>query len=122
MARFPIILLWIILLSGCALQFSGQDNGPSTPRANAALQLTQEGIQHLNAGRPDNAIRSFEQAISLNPNYGQCYYYMAQAWLAKGVVSEAMQFNDLARDYLKDDAQWEDRVLEQTHRIERMSR
>lgn len=122
MARFSIILLWIIFFSGCASQFPVQDNSSSTPRTNAALQLTQEGIQYLNAGRPDNAIRSFEQAISLDPNYGQCYYYMAQAWLAKGVASEAMQFNDLARDYLKDDAQWEKRVFEQTHRIERMTR
>jgi Tfp pilus assembly protein PilF len=122
LARFAYILLSIILLSGCALQSTVQEKGPVAPRSSAALQLTQEGIQHLNAGRPDNAIRSFEQAISLDPNYGQCYYYMAQAWMAKGVVSEAMQFNDLARDYLKDQAQWEERVFEQTLRIERMSR
>jgi tetratricopeptide (TPR) repeat protein len=84
--------------------------------------LIQEGIGHLNAGKPDNAIRSFEQAIGLNPNNGQCYYYMAQAWLAKGAVSEAKQFNSLAGDYLQDDAQWEVRVREQFQRIESLSK
>lgn len=121
MSRFSILILSIIMLSGCA-NISQQDTRPSTPRESAALQLTQEGIRHLNAGKPDNAIRSFEQAIGLNPNDGQCYYYLAQAWLAKGVVPEAKEFNNLAQDYLRDDVHWEDRVLEQTQRIEQRSR
>ena len=121
MIRAIFVMLSIFMVAGCALQFSPQDSGPSTARESAAWQLTQEGIQHLNAGRPDNAIRSFEQAIGLNPNNGQCYYYMAQAWMAKGVISEARQFNGLARDYLKDDPGWEQRVLVQSSRIEQLS-
>ena len=120
MTRGSLIILSIMMLCGCALQF--QDNRPSTPRNSAAGQLAQEGIHHLSAGRPDNAIRSFEQAIGLNPNCGQCYYYMAQAWIAKGVPSEARQFNSLARDYLQDDPAWNDRVTTQAQRIERMPR
>ena len=121
MTRIPLILLSIILYCGCALQLPHRDSQPSTPRGSAALQLTREGIQHLNAGRPDYAISSLEQAIGLNPNSGQCYYYMAQAWLAKGVVSEARQFNSLARDYLQDDPAWEERVAMQAQRIDRLS-
>ncbi len=98
------------------------ETGPSTPRQSASFQLTREGIQHLNAGRPDNAIRSFEQAIGLNPNNGQCYYYMAQAWLAKGAAPQARQFNNLAQDYLAGDRQWEARVQKQTQQIERLSK
>jgi Tfp pilus assembly protein PilF len=120
LSRYSIIILSIIMLSGCAT-FSPPEIRPSTPRENASLQLTQEGIRHLNAGKPDHAIRSFEQAIGLNPNNGECYYYLAQAWLAKGVAPEAKQFNSLAQDYLRDDAQWENRVLEQTQRIEKLS-
>lgn len=108
------------MLSGCA-NLSQQEIRPATPRESASQQLTQEGIRHLNTGKPDNAIRSFEQAIGLNPNNGQCYFYLAQAWLAKGVVPEAKQFNSLARDYLHDDALWVDRVLEQTQLIEKLS-
>lgn len=122
MTRLAIVILSTIIISGCAFQLSQPDSGPSTPRESAAYQLTQEGIQHLNAGKPDYAIRSFEQAIGLNPNYGQCYYYMAQAWLAKGKVSEARQFNNLARNYLNDSPGWEDRLATQTLRIERLSR
>lgn len=122
MARAPIIILSIVMLCGCSLQFSRQGTQPSAPRNSAASQLTQEGIQHLNAGRSDNAIRSFEQAIGLNPNCGQCYYYMAQAWMAKGVISEARQFNSLARDYLQDDQAWKERVAQQAKQIERLSK
>ncbi len=120
MARGALIMLSIILLCGCALQL--RDNQPSTPRNSAAVQLAQEGIRHLSAGKPDNAIRSFEQAIGLNPNCGQCYYYMAQAWLDKGVASEARQFNNLAMDYLQDDPAWNKNVTAQAQRIEKMSR
>jgi Tfp pilus assembly protein PilF len=119
--RFFTIIFTIIMLAGCA-SLPQPEIQPLTPRESASLQLTQEGIGHLNAGNPDNAIRSFEQAIGLNPNNGQCYYYLAQAWLAKGVVPEAKQFNSLAQDYLHDDAQWQDRVFEQTQRIEELSK
>lgn len=120
MIRIAIILS-IIWLSGCALQTAAiVETAPSTPRQSASSQLTREGIQHLNAGRPDNAIRSFEQAIGLNPNNGRCYYYMAQAWLAKGAASQARQFNYLAQDYLAGDRQWEERVMKQTQQIEEL--
>jgi len=108
------------MLSGCSLSFLQRDTRSLSPRQNAALQLTQEGQLQLSAGKPDNAIRLFEQAIGLNPNDGECYYYLAEAWLAKGVKSEAKEFNSLARDYLKNDAAWTDRVNQQEFRIERL--
>ena len=119
MARGCLIMLSIIMLYGCALHL--QDKSPAAPRNSAAGQLAQEGVHHLSAGRPDSAIRSFEQAIGLNPNCGQCYYYMAQAWLAKGVASEARQFNSLALDYLQGDPVWNKRVAAQSQRIEELS-
>jgi tetratricopeptide (TPR) repeat protein len=118
--RYFILTLSVIVLSGCSLQFLQKDTRSLNPRENAALQLTQEGRQQLGAGKPDNAIRLFEQAIGLNPNDGECYYYLAEAWLVKGVKSEAKEFNSLARDYLKDDAAWKDRVMLQQDRIERL--
>jgi Tfp pilus assembly protein PilF len=118
--RCSVLLLLLGMLCGCAFQFSGQGNRLLTPRGNASLQLTQEGTELLNAGKPDNAIRLFEQAIGLDANNGQCYYYMAQAWLVKGVQSEAREFNSLARDYLKDDADWTNRVDRQAYQIERL--
>lgn len=114
MKRISIVILFILLLSGCALQRAGVP----TPRDNAAMQLTREGRSFLEAGKPDNAIRLFERAIGLSPNNGECYYYLAEAWLAKGEPSEAREFNSLAADYLKDDPAWTERLHRQQGRIE----
>jgi tetratricopeptide (TPR) repeat protein len=114
-------VLVILVLSGCAPQFQTQRGRALTPRESAAMQLTQEGKDLLEAGKPDNALRLFEQAIGLNPNDGQCYYYIAQAWLEKGAQAEAREFNSLARDYLKDDVKWTKRVIKQASRIDRLS-
>ena len=63
------------------------------------------------------AIRVLEQAISLDPNNGQNYYYLAEAWLMKGVTSEAKELNHLAEIHLKEDKEWIDRLAHQANRI-----
>lgn len=88
-----------------------------SPRALASLQLTNQGRMLLSNGRPDDAIRILERAVSLNPNNGQNYYYLAEAWLSKGNASQAKAFNDLADIYLEDNSQWMDKVMEQRERI-----
>jgi predicted Zn-dependent protease len=88
-----------------------------SPRALASLRLTDQGRMLLNNGRPDDAIRMLERAVSLNPNNGQNYYYLAEAWLSKGNASQAKGFNHLADIYLEGNAQWMDKVMEQRERI-----
>jgi tetratricopeptide (TPR) repeat protein len=107
----------VVLLSGCAA-------GPRvlTPRENAAARLTRQGTQLLDAGKPDSAIHMFEQAIGLDPTNGRSYYYIAQAWLAKGSVKEAQKFNNLARNYLEKDLVWANRVAQQAEQIAGRSR
>jgi len=87
------------------------------PRIQASLKLTEQGRRLLAAGQPDSAIRMFEQAISLNPRNGQNYYYLAEAWLAKGQLNEAREFNRLAETYLKQDPTWMLQVTRQADRI-----
>jgi len=87
------------------------------PRKVASLQLTDQGRRMLEAGESDRAIRVLEQAISLDPNNGRNYYYLAEAWLMKGVTSEAKEFNHLAEIHLKEDKDWSDRVAHQANRI-----
>ena len=72
--------------------------------------------------KPDQAIRLLEQAISLDPDNGRCYYYLAEAWLQKGNFSEAGQFNSLAENYLKKDKGWKTRVANQADRIRRLKK
>ena len=71
---------------------------------------------HLESGKPDDAIRLFERAMSLNPANGQNYYYLAEAWLLKGNTTQADEFNRLANIYLKGDI-WMDKVSKQKQQI-----
>lgn len=114
-------MLLIVVMAGCTKPIVHEEALPQpTPREKASDQLTREGRQLLNEGKLDNAIRLFEQAVGIDPNNGQCYFYLAQAWLQKGIYSEAREFNDLARIYLNDDRHWMTRVQEQADQIKRL--
>jgi len=91
------------------------------PRALAALQLTDQGRMFLEQGQPDDAIGILEQALNLNPTSGMNYYYLAEAWLMKGNISQAAEFNRLAEIYFKDDHPWLDRMMEQRERIKKQT-
>ena len=123
------IIIWALLIltvAGCTQPIVREETTPPTrppaPREEASIQLIHEGEQLLNQGKLDSAIRLFEQAIGLDPNNGQGYYYLAQSWLEKGEYAEAGEFNDLARIYLDNDRQWHSRVKKQADRIEKMGR
>ena len=100
-------------------QESKQPAEPS-PRVLASLKLTDQGRRLVEAGQADRAIRVLEQAISLNPNNGQNYYYLSEAWLMKGFASEARQFNGLAESHLTGDVDWEKLVTRQAERITKL--
>jgi tetratricopeptide (TPR) repeat protein len=87
------------------------------PRAVASLQLTDQGRRLLEVRQPDKAIRILEQAVSLNPLNGQNYFYLSEAWLMKGAIDQAKEFNQLAEIHLKDDSEWKMRVAQQAERI-----
>ncbi len=121
--------LLILTTTGCVKKQASQPAQPPQeqveaesmqqpdPRTLASLQLTEQGRRLVEAGKSDKAIRVLEQAISLNPDNGQNYYYLAEAWLLKDVVSEAKKFNQLAEIHLKDSSQWMQRVIQQANQI-----
>ena len=115
--RLLISVLTVVLFSGCVKQIAQEETPQRSPRETASLQLTEEGRQHLSADKPDHAIRSLEQALSLNPDNGPCYYYLAEAWLQKGNASQAGQFNSLAKNYLKKNKEWKTRLANQADKI-----
>jgi len=115
--KLLILVLAVVLFSGCVKQITQEQPRPRSPREKASLQLTEEGRQLLAEDKPDQAIRLLEQAISLNPDNGRCYYYLAEAWLQKGNPSEARQFNSLANNYLKKDKGWKTLVANQADKI-----
>ena len=89
-----------------------------SPRAIAALTLTDQAKMHLKNGQPDQAITVLERAINLNPGSGQNYYYLADAWLMKKNLAQAAECNNLAADYFEGDPSWMARVTEQKKRIQ----
>ena len=89
------------------------------PRAQASYQLTSEGRMLLESGQIDDAIGMFERSIGLDPNNGQNYYYLAEAWLMKGNAAQATEFNHLAGLYLQGDSSWMIQVMDQRARINR---
>lgn len=91
---------------------------PPTPQELASLQLCDQGRRLLKEGRVDEAISVLERAVGLNPNDGQNYYYLAEAWIVKGDMRQASEFNRLAGLYLRQDAGWMRRVSEQWKRIQ----
>jgi len=98
--------------------------GPESlsPRALASLRLTEQGRLLLEAGKPDEAIRVLERAISLRPTSGQNYYYLAEAWLLKGNITQARECNRLASLYLEEEPEWRARVMAQRDRIRKRGR
>ncbi len=90
---------------------------PADPRHEASLQLTYQGRMLIQQERYDDAIRALERAISLYPQNGESYYYMAEAWLAKGSFRQAGEFNRLAEMYLESQ-EWSPRLDRQSSEID----
>ncbi len=89
-----------------------------SPRILASLQITEQGRMLIEQGKPDDAIRALERAINLSPNSGLNYFYLAEAWLLKGNLKQALEFNRMAGIYLNENTRWEKQVLDQKERIE----
>ena len=137
-ARLFLILLLVSLPPGCTPRHSiplpdaspppAQNRPtlepaapPADARAQAASELIQQARQFLADWEPDNAINLLERAVNLNPSSGPSYYYLAQAWLMKGDIGQATEFNTLAGIYAMGDPEWALEVAEQKERIDRLA-
>lgn len=89
----------------------------NSSRTVVLLSLVDQGRAYLKQDRPDAAIRILERAVNINPQRGESYYYLAQAWLMKENFSQALEYNRLAEIYLGGDPQWTRLVKDQRHKI-----
>lgn len=87
------------------------------PRALASLELTEQGRMLLEQGSVDEAMTVFERAVNLSPENGRNYYYLAEAWLIRGDLFQAREWNRLAELYLQGDPDWAKRVSSQKLKI-----
>jgi predicted Zn-dependent protease len=83
----------------------------------AALELTEEARILLDEGRTGDAIRLLERAVNLHPDSGRSYYYLAEAWIARGDLRQADEFNGLAEAYGDGGREWRTKVRRQKERI-----
>lgn len=80
-------LKWIFCnftLLSCSIPVQGQTN----PKA---LKLVEEGKKQLEKQKPEQAIKSFESAISLDPSYREAYLELYQIHLNQNNISKAAQ-------------------------------
>ena len=132
--------LFCFILSGCSAIFpSPSKHTPTTsqevrmgtkelpeekPRSRemASLHLTEQGQMLLERGKVDDAISVLERAVSIYGSNGKNYYYLAEAWLKKGNIMQAREWNRLAEMYLAGDREWSQRASEQRERINSLIR
>lgn len=126
-----MVVLAGLMLSGCATPV-GEVGPPSRatpeepeqaakpdPRALTSMRLTDQARLRLEAGRPDEAIRILERAVNLDPGNGRNFYFLAEAWLIKGALGQAREYNRLAGIYLDDEGDsWKHRIKKQKEKIE----
>jgi len=93
-----------------------------SPRAIASLQLTEQARMLLEANQTDEAIGVLEQAINVNPANGQNYFYLAEAWIKKGNIAQAVEFNRLAGIYLAKDRDWMAKVIKQKQYLDQKAK
>jgi tetratricopeptide (TPR) repeat protein len=98
---------------------TGSASVQPSPRSVASLRFTDQGRLFLENGNPDDAIRMYEKALNLDPANGANYYYLSEAWLMKGNIEQAAEFNRLAAIYLEGDDKWMDRIMQQMERIKK---
>jgi Tfp pilus assembly protein PilF len=99
---------------------TGQYRASMTPQDSsmaASLQLTNQGRELLQDNRIDDAVSTLERSINLDPNNAESYYYLAEAWLLKGNLSQAQQFNRLAALYSRNNPSLTVLVNQQTELI-----
>jgi len=128
------------ILSGCSIIFPAPSKYTSTAsqdkrvekkevpeekphsREMASLHLTEQGQMLLERGKIDDAINVLERAVSIYGANGKNYYYLAEAWVKKGNIMQAKEWNRLAEMYLAGDREWSQRASEQRERIKSLIR
>lgn len=129
--RKGIIYVFCLILTSCAAIAPPPARPPAAapeagrespgekprPRELASFHLTERGRMLLESGKVDDAITVLERAVSISASNGKNYYYLAEAWMMKGNVSQAKEWNRLAERYLAGDREWSQRVYWQRERI-----
>ncbi len=94
----------------------------ASPRAQASLDITEQGRRLLLGGQVEEAISVLERATGMNPDNGEAFYWLAEAWLKKGNPSQALEYHHQAWLRLRTRAAWGTRLRDQRERMQRGDR
>jgi len=83
-----------------------------TPKRSASRSLIDEGISLLQQKDYDKALRSFENAIQVDPENGIAYFYAAKANVQRGKPESALGFLDKAELLMGHDEKWKQKIDE----------
>lgn len=78
----------------------------STPKGRASTKLVEEGRQQLSNDNAAGAQGVFQQAITVDPNNGLAYYYLARAKFELGEYQQADGVLDKAEGLLEASPEW----------------
>jgi len=82
----------------------------SSPKGRASIKLVEEGRQLLAGENAEAAQGAFQQAITVDPNNGLAYYYLARARFELGEYQNADGVLDKAEDLLEASPEWMEAV------------
>ena len=85
------------------LLFIRSENGARTDRESIAWHYSNEGSVLRSQGRLEEAIRYYDRAIELNPDYAEAWYNKGVALQAQGNLAEAIECYDRALALNPDD-------------------
>jgi Tetratricopeptide repeat len=68
------------------------DAAQSQPTLDASLRATEQGRQALERSKPDDAIRDFGRAVSIDPTDPYAYFYLGRAYMMKKDCPQALAF------------------------------
>ena len=76
----------------------------------ASLQLTEEGREHLRSGRLDEAMSTFQKAISLSSSNPYAYYYLGETRYLRQEYQQSLPLLERAELFLLADPIWLSKV------------
>jgi tetratricopeptide (TPR) repeat protein len=90
--RFPLCLLVIVIIGGCAGQTAHQKEQPLAPQVGADAEATAyilEGNQFFAQQRYRDAVMKYQEAINAQSSLGEAHYNLGLALYRRSLYAEA---------------------------------
>lgn len=90
----------------------------NAPQRNASQALVEKALAEYRAGELDAAMSLLQDAITIDGQNGEAYYYAAKVCLDNANTTEAKGFLDKAEVLFADDDAWQEKIAQLRNSIE----